>query len=141
MLPDKSYIMVKKFLFLLMALVMLSLPFAADAEKKGKAKIEFAEYSYDFGLVKEQGGAVTHEFEFTNTGDANLVIVEAVATCGCTRPEYPKNPIAPGKKGKIKVTYNPVGRPGVIDRVVTVKTNGSPKKVRLKLKGNVVPKN
>ena len=84
---------------------------------------------------------VSHEFEFTNVGDGNLIIIEATATCGCTRPEYPKNPIAPGKKGKIKVTYNPIGRQGAIDRVVTVKTNGSPKKVRLKLKGNVVPGN
>lgn len=125
---------------LLVTIIMsLIVPMTVEAEKKG-AKVEFKEYSYDFGLVKENGGMVSHEFEFTNTGNSALVIIEAVATCGCTRPEYPKNPIAPGKKGKIKVTYNPIGRPGAIDRIITVKTNGSPKKVRLKLKGNVVPK-
>ena len=131
--------MAKKFIVGIMTLLLLAMPMLLDAKNKGVAKIEFNEYSYDFGIVQEKNGLVSHEFEFTNVGDGNLIIIEATATCGCTRPEYPKNPIAPGKKGKIKVTYNPIGRQGAIDRVVTVKTNGSPKKVRLKLKGNVVP--
>ena len=129
--------MTKKIIFLLMALVVATMPIYAD--KKGKAKIQFNEYSYDFGTIKEADGSVSHEFVFTNTGDANLVITEVTATCGCTRPEYPQEPIAPGKKGKIKITYNPLARPGVIDRTITVRTNGSPKKVRLKIKGNVIP--
>lgn len=133
--------MAKKFIVGIMTLLLLAMPMLLDAKNKGVAKIEFNEYSYDFGIVQEKNGLVSHEFEFTNVGDGNLIIIEATATCGCTRPEYPKNPIAPGKKGKIKVTYNPIGRQGAIDRVVTVKTNGSPKKVRLKLKGNVVPGN
>ena len=62
------------------------------------------------------------------------------ADCGCTRPDYPKAPIAPGKQGKIKVTYNPLGRPGAFTKVVTIKTNGSPSKVRLKIRGTVSPK-
>lgn len=126
-------------LIMIMALMIPEVSLAKD-KSKGKAKIEFSEKSYDFGVIKEADGRVSHEFEFTNTGDAHLIIIEATATCGCTRPEYPKNPIAPGKKGKIKVTYNPAGRPGAIDRTITVKTNGNPKKVRLKLKGNVIPK-
>ena len=125
--------MMKKFLsFIIAAFMLVALPMAVDAKKDGSAKIEF---------VKENGGKVSCEFEFTNTGDAPLVIIDAEATCGCTRPEYPKSPISPGKKGKIKVTYNPAGRPGPIDRVVTVRSNGVPKKVRLKLKGNVLPVN
>lgn len=123
-------------LTLLLAAFML--PSAAGAKGK-QAKIKFAEYTYDFGNVAEKGGSVTHEFRFTNDGDGNLVIIDATATCGCTRPEYPKNPIAPGKSGVIKVTYNPNLRPGPIDRTVTVKTNGSPKKVRLRITGNVIP--
>ena len=133
--------MAKKLIVGIMALMVFAMPMLLDAKSKGVAKIEFNDYSYDFGIVQEKNGMVSHEFEFTNVGDGNLIIIEATATCGCTRPEYPKNPIAPGKKGKIKVTYNPIGRQGAIDRVVTVKTNGSPKKVRLKLKGNVVPGN
>ena len=130
--------MIKKIIFVLMAIVVAAMPVCA--EKKGKAKIQFKEYSYDFGVIKESKGYVSHEFEFTNTGDASLVITEVTATCGCTRPEYSEEPIAPGKKRKIKITYNPLRRPGVIDRTITVKTNGSPKKVRLKIKGNVIPK-
>lgn len=124
-------------LFIVLACVAAVLPCTMEAG--GKAKISFSEYRFDFGNVKEKGGPVSHEFTFTNSGDGNLLIMDATATCGCTKPEYPKSPIAPGKKGKIKVTYNPIGRPGPIDRTVTVKTNGSPKKVRLKIVGNVIP--
>ena len=64
----------------------------------------------------------------------------ATAECGCTKPVFPKQPIAPGKNGVIKVTYNPIGRPGAFDKVVTIKTNGKPGKVRLKIRGTVMPK-
>lgn len=130
--------MKRSLLFCILALAAIAMPVALSAAGK-KAKVNFSEYRYDFGNVKEKNGPVSHEFTFTNNGDGNLLIIDATATCGCTKPEYPKQPIAPGKKGKIKVTYNPVGRPGPIDRTVTVKTNGSPKKVRLKIVGNVIP--
>lgn len=130
--------MKRTLLFVIMVLALVALPLQMHGADK-KAKVNFSEYRYDFGNVKEKGGLVSHEFVFTNNGDGNLLIIDATATCGCTKPEYPKNPIAPGKKGKIKVTYNPLGRPGPIDRTVTVKTNGSPKKVRLKIVGNVIP--
>lgn len=130
----------KRIVFALaLAVLALGLPIAMTAAKEGKAKVAFAEYRYDFGNVKENKGPVSHEFTFTNTGNGNLLIIDATATCGCTKPEYPKQPIAPGHKGKVKVTYNPKGRPGPIDRTVTVKTNGSPKKVRLKIVGTVIP--
>lgn len=96
--------------------------------------------THNFGTIKENGGPVTCEFPFVNEGEANLIIFDATAECGCTRPSYPKQPIAPGKSGVIKVTYNPVGRPGAFDKMVTVKTNGKPGKVRLKVKGTVMPK-
>ena len=114
--------------------------FALDAwSDKGESRMKFAETVYDFGTIKENGGSVVCEFEFENQGNAPLVIFDATAECGCTRPQYPKNPIAPGKKGKIKVTYNPKGRPGAFDRTVTVKTNGTPKKLRVKIRGTVTP--
>ncbi len=115
-------------------------PAAASAETQGKAKIEFPSKVHDFGSIREDGGPVSCEFEFTNTGDANLVIVSAKAQCGCTRPEFPQKPVAPGKKGKIKVTYAPLGRPGAFEKTVTVVTNGKPKKVALKIRGTVIPK-
>lgn len=106
-----------------------------------KAKIYFSENTYNFGTIQEAKGPVSHTFEFVNKGDANLVIIDATAQCGCTRPEYPRNPIAPGKKGKIKVTFNPAGRAGSFSKTVTVKTNGSPSKATLKIKGSIVPRN
>jgi hypothetical protein len=125
-------------------LLGLSLPgIAVSAKKKtsdGQAVAKFTEQTYDFGTIKESKGAVSHEFEFINSGNGNLVIYDATAECGCTRPEYPKNPIAPAKKSKIKVTYNPTGRPGAFEKTVTVKTNGKPSKIRLKIRGSVTPK-
>ncbi len=123
---------------LLIALMAIFCSFGMEAKGK-KARAQFTEYKYDLGNVPEKGGPVSHEFKFTNTGDGNLIIIDASTTCGCTRPEYPKNPIAPGKSGKIKVTYLPDHRPGPIDRTITVRTNGNPKKVRLRILGNVIP--
>lgn len=114
----------------------------ADAKKKkgeeGSPRIQFEETVWDFGTIPNDRPAV-HNFEFTNDGTGNLVILDASAQCGCTRPEWPEKPVAPGKKGKIKVTYNPIGRPGSFEKTVTIKTNGSPKKVHLKIRGTVKP--
>lgn len=125
---------------LIISLVALALPLTVMAKKKGadgEARISFSETVWDFGTIPENKGGVSHEFEFINAGNGNLVILDATAECGCTRPEYPKSPVAPGKKQKVKVTYNPLGRPGSFEKTVTVKTNGSPKKTRLKIRGIV----
>ena len=123
------------------ALAIALLPAAVMAFAQEPA-ITFEDTSHDFGTIAEDGGNVTHEFKFTNTGDAPLMIVNASASCGCTRPSYPKKPVAPGKTDKIKVTYVPVGRPGEFVKTVTVKTNVKKQKtIKLKIKGTVVPKN
>lgn len=106
----------------------------------GNAHIEFVKATHDFGTIKEDGGPVECEFEFVNDGDEPLVIISANASCGCTRPEYPKKPIKPGKKAKIKVTYLPKGRPGEFTKSIKVRTNGkNPKNVTLKITGVVTP--
>lgn len=127
--------MKKMITFLLMAVVAVAL----SAEAKKQPVVKFNETTYNFGTIPERGGKVSHTFEFTNEGDANLVIIDASADCGCTVPEYPSAPIAPGKTGKIKVTFNPLYRPGSFDKVVTVRTNSKQKKVRLKISGIVNP--
>ena len=105
-----------------------------------QSPLRFDETAHDFGTIAEQGGPVSHEFEFTNTGDAPLMILNATASCGCTRPDFPKKPVKAGKKGKIKVTYLPAGRPGEFEKTVTVKTNAKrQKKVTLRIKGFVNP--
>lgn len=121
-------------------LLMLSIFLSIDAADKSKAKIKFQETIFDFGNIREDGGPVTHEFTFTNEGKDPLVITGARAECGCTRPEYPKEEIAPGKSGVIKVTYNPIGRPGGFTKAVTVRCSGNPGKINLKIRGTVLPK-
>jgi hypothetical protein len=129
----------RKILSLFFVIVMCTVSaFAGDG-----AKVEFAEKSHDFGSIKEEKGKVSHEFVFTNTGDEPLVVISANASCGCTVPDYPKDPIKPGKTGKIKVTYNPSGRPGEFTKSIKVRFNQSKKssnRVTLKISGTVVPK-
>ena len=123
------------------ALVLVAAPASAKKKNKGgEARIQFTESVHDFGLIDEKGGAVSHTFEFVNTGDGNLVINDVRTQCGCTRPDFPKNPIAPGKKGKIKITFLPTGRQGSLNKTATVYTNGHPRKVELKIRGRVAPK-
>lgn len=119
-----------------MMLMVAALGFAKGNEGKPSAK--FTEVIWDFGTIKKDRPA-SHDFEFVNDGTGNLVILNATAECGCTKPEFPDKPIAPGKKGKIKVTYNPNVGTGSFEKTVTVKTNGNPKKVRLKIRGTVAP--
>lgn len=131
----------KRIVSVIFAAVILAAASASMlAGGKEKASMKFEETTHDFGTIKEEGGAVTCEFPFVNEGKANLIIFNASAECGCTRPSYPKNPIAPGKGGKITVTYNPLGRPGAFSKVVTIKTNGKPAKLHLKVRGSVMPK-
>lgn len=130
--------MKKTIIIVLLAAVICVLPAAARKKKSGGTGIpQFAEKVHDFGIIKEKNGPVSCEFEFVNTGDGNLVINDVTAECGCTRPEYPRHPIAPGKKSRIKVTYNPAGRPWSFDKSVTVRTDGKPRKVVLKIRGVV----
>ena len=91
----------KKILFLMTLLVVgVSFAFAQT-----NADIKFDKTTHDFGKFSENSPVVSCVFTFTNIGDAPLVIHQAVASCGCTVPEYTKEPIQPGKKGTIKVTY------------------------------------
>ena len=124
-------------ILMLMLVMVVGIGYSAD---KTKAKISFEKTTYDFGNIKEDGGPVTVEFKFTNTGKDPLKITSARAECGCTKPEYPKAEIAPGESGVIKVTYNPIGRPGGFTKVVTVRCTGNPGKVNLKIRGSVIPK-
>ncbi len=105
-----------------------------------KAEITFNEKSYDFGQIAEDGGNVSHVFEFTNTGSTALVIQRVNASCGCTTPEWTKTPIEPGKKGNVTAIYNPMGRPGVFNKQIYVYSNSTSEMVSLIIKGSVTPK-
>lgn len=100
------------------------------------AVLEVGEDSYDFGVVKE-GEKVEHEFTFTNTGSSPLIISNVQASCGCTTPEYSKNPIAPGDQGLVKVVFNSAGQLGKQHKVITVTSNAASRNTLLHLRGEV----
>lgn len=129
--------MMKRLFIAFFAVCLVAISAIAD-DKYAEAKFEVK--SHDFGTIKEADGPVSCTFEFTNTGDKPLLIIDAAASCGCTRPEYPSKPIKPGKKGKIKVTYSPIGRPGFFKKTVKVKTNGKERNTTLHIEGKVIPK-
>ena len=102
--------------------------------------ISFEKKEHNFGTFPEESGKVSYEFVFTNTGSAPLVLNKVVASCGCTTPEWTKEPIAPGKTGKIEVTYSAQGRPGAFGKSITVYSNSTSGSEQLLIKGEVTPK-
>lgn len=123
----------KKKLSLLLTILLVSTCIFAQ-----KPEIKFTETTYDFGTISEEDGKVTHIFEFTNTGTADLLLQNVQASCGCTTPQWVREPVAPKQKGTITVTYTTAGRPGPFTKTITVTSNAD--KQVLIIKGAVTPK-
>lgn len=100
-------------------------------------KIAFKEETYEFGELPE-GPQATHEFKFTNMGKEPLVLSNVRASCGCTTPSWPKEPILPGKEGVILVTYNTQGRVGPFTKSVTINSNATEADKVIYIKGEVI---
>ncbi|HOZ15126.1 MAG TPA: DUF1573 domain-containing protein [Tenuifilaceae bacterium] len=109
------------------------------AQQSG-VKINFKTNTYDYGKIKEDDGIAYYNFDFTNTGNAPLIIQRVSSTCGCATPEWPKEPIAPGKSGKVKVGYDPKGRPGPFTKAISVYSNADMNVVVLQISGEVLPR-
>ena len=112
---------------------------ASTAEEKPEGPVPsfvFEEESFDFGTIQE-GDVVDHTFAFTNTGDAPLIISSATASCGCTVPVWPKEPIPVGGTGEVKVQFNSRNKPGIQNKTVTITAYTYPKINRLRIKANV----
>jgi hypothetical protein len=107
--------------------------------KKGTASISFDKEVYDFGTVNE-GDFVETVFKVTNSGKTDLVITNAKASCGCTVPLWPKEPIKPGETGDVKVRFNTSGKPNRQQKTVTLTTNTEAGREILTIKGMVTPK-
>ncbi len=104
-------------------------------------KIEFKakDNTIDYGTVSKKSDNGIRSFEFTNTGDAPLIITNVLSTCGCTVPTKPEAPIMPGKTGKISIKYNMT--PGPIRKTITVESNAvnyDSGRIPLKIKGEVI---
>lgn len=111
-------------------------PVTKAANEEKVAEIEFEEDRFDFGKITE-GEKVTHSFKFRNTSENSLVISNAVASCGCTVPEWTRKPIKPGGTGEISVVFNSKGRPGKQRKTVSVYANTDPSVTKLEVIGEV----
>ncbi|MBQ4393328.1 MAG: DUF1573 domain-containing protein [Prevotella sp.] len=121
---------------ILMTLMLICGITFASAQKP--AEIKFDTLTHNFGKFSEKSPVVSCSFTFKNVGEQPLVINQAIASCGCTVPEYTKEPIQPGKTGEIKVTYNGTGKfPGHFKKTVTVRTNGAVEMTRLYIEGDM----
>jgi hypothetical protein len=122
----------------ILAVALFSMHSFAQEVTEGGARIEFMKEVHDYGEVPFGGDAST-TFEFKNTGDQPLIISEARKSCGCTVPDYPKEPIMPGKTGVITVKYDSK-RPGAINKSVTIVSNAinNPNAI-IRIKGQVLP--
>lgn len=111
-------------------------PKSATQPSNKQPVITFDKTEHDFGTVL-QGEKVTYSFHFTNTGNAPLLVSNVNTTCGCTVGEFSKEPIAPGKDGFIKATYDSKGHKGVQTRNLSVVSNTNPGQTTLRLKATV----
>jgi hypothetical protein len=110
-----------------------------SAQNESGAEITFKETSHDFGNIPFKGNG-SYEFVFVNTGTEPLILTQPKSSCGCTVPEWPKQPILPGESNVIKVTYKNTDRPGAFNKYVTVFSNAAiNKEVKLHIKGTVQP--
>ena len=112
--------------------------FTKTIAQQKTANISFETTSYSFGTIKEVDGPVTYKFAFTNIGAAPLIISNVQASCGCTTPNWTKEPVLPGAKGFVIATFDPRGRIGAFNKTVTVNYNGDPATVLLSFNGEVV---
>src|SRR5688572_6608508 len=110
----------KKSLSLLIVFCLVLFGITAWAQ----GEIKFEKETHDFGSVSEGTNAV-HEFRFKNTGNQPVIISHVQASCGCTTPEWTKDPVMPGKTGIIKAAYSSAGRPGAFNKTITVTSNAT----------------
>ena len=142
----KKIVMKKVLSALAMLLLVAAVGYSQDdvaaaaqaAEKKDGPVMAFETETVDYGVI-EQGADPYRVFKFTNTGNEPLIITNAKGSCGCTVPTYPKEPIAPGESGEIKVRYD-TNRLGKFTKRVTLTTNAGDDKATLTIQGEVVAK-
>lgn len=99
--------------------------------------IEFIQVEHDFGKVI-QGEVVSYSFKFKNTGNADLVIANVSASCGCTASDYPRTPVKPGEEGIIEVSFNSSGKQGFQNKELTIAANTQPSNTTLTIKAIVI---
>ena len=102
-------------------------------------KFTFDQEEHNFGQIRD-GDIVSHTFRFTNSGEAPLIISKATAACGCTVPQWPKQPIPVGGSGEIQVQFDSSNKPGMHNKVVTITANTESKVKKLLIRAQVNPR-
>ena len=102
-------------------------------------KFSFVQEEHNFGQIRD-GDIVSHTFRFTNSGEAPLIISKATAACGCTVPQWPKQPIPAGGSGEIQVQFDSSNKPGMQNKVVTITANTESKVKKLLIRAQVNPR-
>ena len=133
----------RKYMLMAVLVMTTAMGFAQEQQQEVKPRVKgemkFEHTRHNFGIFAIDTAVVTHNFVFTNVGKAPLIIHQANASCGCTVPEYTLEPIMPGEKGKITVTYNGKGRrPGVFRKSITIHNNGKLTPLRLYIEGEMI---
>ena len=120
---------------------MIKNPASAEGKQKDVKLPEFSfkKEIYDFGTIKE-GEKVSYSFTFENTGNADLLITDATASCGCTVPEFPKEPVPPGKSGVVNVVFDSAKKDGYQRKEIFVVANTIPNQKKLIITGTVLKK-
>ena len=115
---------------------------ASDTTKVVQANLPVMKFEnplHDFGKI-HSGDKVTYAFKFTNTGKSPLIVSDAVASCGCTKPEWPRTPVQPGESAAINVTFNSAAKSGLQDKMITITANTNPRQNLVHLVGEVLTK-
>lgn len=115
---------------------IVTAPATAEGDVEGAPVMTFEKDVHDFGKII-QGEKVSYSFKFTNSGASDLLITDAKGSCGCTVPEYPKNPVKPGATGVIDVVFDSTGKSGQQNKKVTITANTVPGTVTLAINGNI----
>lgn len=126
---------------LLLAIMFVCMPFFNYAQiNTAKSRITFEKLQHNYGTFNEELGVQTVSFNFKNDGTVPLIINNVQASCGCTTPEWTRQPVAPGAGGLIKVSYDPKNRPGVFNKTISVSSNAENAIVVLTILGDVKPR-
>lgn len=115
---------------------LINISKSAENPTGKQAVISFDKTEFNFGKIL-QGEVVSYTFHFTNTGNVPLLITSIDKSCGCTAGDYPRDPVAPGKGGEIKITYDSKGHFGFQSKTVTVNSNAMPARTTLTIKAEV----
>lgn len=124
-----------RLIFQLLALVII--PMSSFAQGDSGSALVFERNVWDFGVINEVDGPVSYTFKFNNNGDIPLVLERVMVSCGCTTPEYTREPIMPGEEGQIKITFDPADRPGTFIKDIYISSGGGKNRDKITVRGEV----